>query len=53
MRSEYGCRCVVKFIREEVEPENEYLKESKRRLTLRKPEYKDRYYNVNNGVMRA
>ena len=35
-----------KFIREGIEPDNEYLAESKRRLTMDKPKYKDRYYNV-------
>lgn len=46
LRSMYGCYCLIKFIREGIEPDNDYLAESKRRLTMDKPKYKDRYYNV-------
>lgn len=49
-RSQYGCYCIIKFIREGIEPDNEYLKESKRRLTQTKKQYKPRYYNVNKGI---
>jgi len=49
VRSEYGCYCLLLFIEKDIEPENSYLKESKRRLMMEKPDYKDRYYNVNKG----
>ena len=45
-KSEYGCYCIKKFIRLEIIPDNPYLKESYRRLTMSKKEYKDRYINV-------
>ena len=50
MRSQYGCYCVIKFIQEGIEPINSYLKESVRRLTMDKREYKDRYINIQKGV---
>lgn len=45
-RSEYGCYCILIFIREKIIPDNPYLKESYRRLTEPKKEYKDRYINI-------
>ena len=53
VRSMYGCYCLIKFIREGIEPDSPYLAESKRRLTMEKKEYKQRYYNVQKGVIRA
>ena len=50
IRSEYGVYCLLLFIREDIEPDNPYLKESKRRLTMERPDYKDRYININKGV---
>lgn len=44
-RSEYGCYCIKKFIREGIIPDNTYLKESYRRLTEEK-KHKDRYINI-------
>ena len=46
MRSKYGCYCICKFIREGIIPDNTYLKESYKRLTMSKKEYKQQYYNV-------
>lgn len=46
VRSKYGAYCILKFIREGIEPYNTYLKESCRRLTEEKKDYKDRYINI-------
>jgi hypothetical protein len=50
MRSKYGCYCIIKFIREGIEPDNPYLQESKRRLTVEREWRKDRYINIQKGV---
>ena len=52
-KSEYGCHCILIFIRENVIPDNTYLKESYRRLTEPKKVYKDMYINVNKGVTKC
>lgn len=49
-RSEYGCHCILLFIRENIMPDNNYLKESYKRLTIDNKEQKQKYYNVNKGV---
>lgn len=46
MKSKYGCYCIKMFIREEIIPDNPYLRESYRRLTAGKKKYKDRYINI-------
>ena len=46
MKSKYGCYCIKMFIREEIYPENPYMQESYRRLTMTKKEFKDRYVNI-------
>lgn len=45
-KSSYGCYCIKLFIREGVIPDNPYLKESYRRLTMKKPEHKMQYINI-------
>lgn len=45
MRSKYGCYLIKMFISKEIVPDNIYLKESYRRLTEEKKEYKQRYCN--------
>lgn len=45
-KSEYGCYCIKKFIRENIYPDNPYLQESWRRLTMDKKDNKQRYINV-------
>jgi hypothetical protein len=50
LRSVYGCYCLIKFIREGIEPDNPYLAESKRRLTQERRQYKDNYINIQKGV---
>ena len=50
LRSQYGCYCLIKFIREGIEPDNPYLAESKRRLMMEKQKYKDRYINIQKGA---
>ena len=49
MKSKYGCYCIIKFLREGIEPENPYLIESKRRLTQEKKE-KQYYINIQKGI---
>ena len=49
MRSKYGCYCVIKFIREGIDPDNSYLKESVRRLKQERKE-KQYYINIQKGV---
>lgn len=44
-KSEYGCYCIKLFIREGITPENPYLQESYRRLTISKREFKEKYQN--------
>lgn len=44
-KSSYGCRCIIKFIENNIIPDNPYLKESYRRLTEKKPKHKQRYVN--------
>ena len=45
-RSEYGCYLAIKFLLNDIEPDNEYLKESCRRLSDRRPhEKKQKYHN--------
>lgn len=51
-RSQYGCHCIKIFIREGIEPDNSYLKESYRRLTQDKKKYKQQYININKGIER-
>lgn len=46
MKSQYGCYCIKMFIRKEIIPDNDYLKESYKRLTMTKKEFKDRYINI-------
>lgn len=46
-RSQYGCYCIIKFIRDGIIPTNEYLKKSYRRLTVENTKYRDRYINCN------
>lgn len=48
-RSAYGAYCIKKFIGLNVIPDNTYLKESYRRLTMSKKEKKQQYYNVGGG----
>ena len=50
LRSVYGCYCLIKFIREGIEPDNPYLAESKRRLTQERRQYKDNYINIQKGA---
>lgn len=50
MKSEYGCYCILKFIKLNIIPDNPYLKESKRRLTQEREWRKDRYINIQKGV---
>lgn len=41
----YGCKCIVCFLRKGIVPENPYLQESYRRLTVQpnlKPKYRNR-----------
>lgn len=45
-KSKYGCYCIKKFIRENIYPDNPYLQESYRRLTMSKKERKQIYINV-------
>lgn len=45
-KSEYGCFLIKKFIRKEIIPDNPYLKESYKRLTINKKEYKQQYINI-------
>ncbi len=48
-KSEYGCSCILIFIREKIIPDNPYLKESYRRLTEDRKE-KQYYINIQKGV---
>lgn len=50
VKSEYGCYCLLLFIEKGIEPDNPYLKESKRRLMMEKPDYKDKYINIQKGI---
>lgn len=49
LSSEYGCYCLILFIREGIEPDNEYLRESKKRLMIENKD-RQRYYNLSKGV---
>ena len=49
-RSEYGAHCILIFIKEQIIPSNTYLKESYKRLTAPKKEYREQYINVQKGV---
>ena len=51
-RSSYGCRCILIFIREGLEPDSSYLKESYRRLTEDKKKWKEQYINIQRGIER-
>lgn len=45
-KSKFGCKCIITFLRKDIEPDDEYLKESYRRLTEGgKRRKKDKYYN--------
>lgn len=44
-RSEYGCYCILLFIRKGIIPDNSYLRESYIRLTEEKKTHKQRYVN--------
>lgn len=52
VRSEYGAACLLLFLREGIQPENEYLKESMRRLEDN-AERKQKYYNKAGSNKRA
>ena len=52
-KSEYGCGCIIFFINNHIIPDNNYLKESYRRLTEPKKVYKEMYINVNKGVTKC
>lgn len=44
--SKWGCECIIYMLNGEIEPENPYFMESKRRLTEEKIE-KQHYININ------
>ena len=47
LKSRYGCHCVKKFIQNNVTPDDEYLRESVRRMLKGMNDKKvQRYYNV-------
>lgn len=50
-RSEYGCYLAIKFLLNDIEPKNSYLKESCRRLSdYNTKEYKQKYVNERRHV---
>lgn len=50
-RSRYGCRCILRFLREEIIPDNPYLRESYRRLQGGRR--KQMYINIQKGAQRG
>lgn len=50
-KSKWGCESIIHMLNEEIEPNNPYFIESKRRLTEEKKE-KQHYININKGVQR-
>lgn len=51
-RSEYGCYLIIKFLLEDIYPDNTYLQESYLRLQDNKTKRKERHYNQNYGYTR-
>ncbi|MDO4721415.1 MAG: hypothetical protein Q4A78_12185 [Peptostreptococcaceae bacterium] len=46
-RSEYGCRCIIRFLKENIVPDNAYLRESYKRLYGGRR--KQMYINIQKG----
>jgi len=46
LKNTYGCSCVKIFIQHNITPDDEYLRESIRRLTLSRREAREQYINI-------